>query len=73
MLDMKATPWPTPDIIGELSPLRGCRFLRVSLQWRKLFAISVAFPAHHAHDSHPGANPDFYACMKEIGASWNLH
>ncbi len=39
-------------------------------QWRKLFAISVAFPAHH---SHPGANLDFYACVKEVGALWNLH
>ncbi|KAK0434449.1 hypothetical protein EV421DRAFT_1839889 [Armillaria borealis] len=42
-------------------------------QWRKLFAISVAFPAHRAHHSHPGANPDFYACVKEVGVSWNLH
>ncbi|SJL14475.1 uncharacterized protein ARMOST_17933 [Armillaria ostoyae] len=170
MLDMKATPWPTPDIIGELSStLRGLREsfrlsppstgyrakigyfsllssqesgrspLHICLdvpsfampshldailehiathfngdqtytsastdlslpfcpaladnfsmfssapflqdvavsgyldQWRKLFAISVAFPAHHAHHSHPGANPDFYACVKEVGVSWNLH
>ncbi|PBK84058.1 hypothetical protein ARMGADRAFT_1037417 [Armillaria gallica] len=42
-------------------------------QWRKLFAISVAFLAHHSRHSHPDANLDFYACVKEVGASWNLH
>ncbi|SJL14483.1 uncharacterized protein ARMOST_17942 [Armillaria ostoyae] len=30
-------------------------------------------PAHHAHGNCQGANPDLYACVKEVGASWRLH
>ncbi|KAK0434455.1 hypothetical protein EV421DRAFT_1909355 [Armillaria borealis] len=39
----------------------------------RALAISVTCPAHHAHGNRQGANPDLYACVKEVGASWRLH